>query len=562
MFTRGFLIALALVASSVLQPEASYGAGEKCSEECVIQLFREIAGIYRPSGKEEKIRTYIIEKGATAEENGEWAPGDISYSRDEVGNLVLRIPATGEFEGEGLKPIGLQAHLDMVYAVENEPVGTSLEEFYADYFGKGVDLVETDGWLHAPNYESTIGADNGIGVAIALRYLLDSSIDHPPLELIFTVQEEQGSVGAGKFNIPLGASVIISLDEFETGVITHGSLGGERFQVRGTFPTASLPREMRGFRVTLTGLSGGNSGEDIHRKRLNAVKVLGPLLQAIHVLDERTYVISARAGDINGLNKIPTAFEVTLAVSATIEKKQVNKEVNDVIFGLVTKADEEDWDKITLSVDMVDLTSTKGALDPETTQQLYASLLNAPNGVIRKDTAYPKRPNLGITSNLGYLRIETVEREDSKGPATEVQIAFMARGLRSDPLREERQNIIEALMSAWKTKEQVKSSPIRVYAPWLTEPDSWVIQLGLSEKIPGLTKAFVAPGGLEASIFSVKLPNTWIIVIGADIKGAHGAGEKLRTASVKETMQTVDQYLREIGRSEQFRENGKDATGE
>ena len=222
--------------------------------EMMWQYFAEINKIPRPSGKEEKIRQYLID---FAKQN------DLFYEIDEVGNLLIRKSATEGRETEDA--VVLQSHLDMV--CEKEP------DVEIDFEKDAIQTEIVGDWMKAKG--TTLGADDGIGLAMSMAILASKDVSHPALECLFTVDEEVGLLGASVLKSNwLEGKVLLNLDTEEEGDFCVGCAGGLDTLFRVQYQREQLPDNYFCFEVSVGGLLGGHSGEDIHKGRGNAIKIL------------------------------------------------------------------------------------------------------------------------------------------------------------------------------------------------------------------------------------------------------------------------------------------------
>ncbi len=257
----------------------------------VWKYFDDIRKIPRCSKHEEKIREYIVN---FAKENG------FDYQVDKAGNVVVRKPASAGMEN---KPtVVLQAHMDMV-CEKNKDVEHD--------FSKDPIKVKIEGeWVTADG--TTLGADDGIGVATALAILTDENIKHPPIEALFTVDEETGLTGAFALERDfLKGRILINLDSEEFGVIYVGCAGGGDSTIKLPVKKTNIPSGMKIFSVFVKGLKGGHSGCDIHEQRGNAIKILARILWKVKK-DMDMRVVSITGGDKH--NAIPREAEAIVAV--------------------------------------------------------------------------------------------------------------------------------------------------------------------------------------------------------------------------------------------------------
>lgn len=224
----------------------------------VFHYFEEICRVPRPSKKEEKIRKYLVD---FAQAQG------LAHKVDEAGNVLICKPATAGMEH--LKKVVLQSHMDMVCEKNNQTV----HNFETDPIETYIDGE----WLRAKG--TTLGADNGIGMATELAVLAASDIQHGPLECLFTVDEETGLTGA--FALKEGfmsGDILINLDSEDEGELFIGCAGGAGTTAEFPCPMTAAPEGYFFFRVTIKGLTGGHSGDDINKNRANANKLLDRFL--------------------------------------------------------------------------------------------------------------------------------------------------------------------------------------------------------------------------------------------------------------------------------------------
>lgn len=224
------------------------------------QRFYELTQVPRPSKKEEKVRQYLVEAAKKAGRE---------YKTDGVGNVFIYIPGTPGYEHKA--PVILQSHMDMVC----DKVPGSTHDFEND----PLKLKVEDGWLRA--IDTTLGADNGLGCAVMLACLDDKSLKHPPLELLFTVDEETGLHGALNLDASLlSGRRLLNIDTEEWGAAYVGCAGGIDYKLRRKFSGHKCPEGYESMRLDIGGLKGGHSGMDIIWGRGNALKILASILHS------------------------------------------------------------------------------------------------------------------------------------------------------------------------------------------------------------------------------------------------------------------------------------------
>jgi dipeptidase D len=239
------------------------------------QHFYQITQIPRPSGEEAALREHIID---LARQN------DCNWQTDAGGNLVVYVP--GSSGREDCAPVIIQNHLDMVTV--------QTDDKRHDFSSDPLQLQIGDGWLSADR--TTLGADNGIGCAAAMALLTDETLEHPPLQLLFTVEEETGLFGASALDGSLlTGSRMLNLDTEEWGELFVGCSGGKGWIFRRPLQRRPADTGLESWQLTLRGLSGGHSGVQIHQQLGNAIKLLGQWLAEAQPLQLQ---VSSFAGGI------------------------------------------------------------------------------------------------------------------------------------------------------------------------------------------------------------------------------------------------------------------------
>lgn len=257
----------------------------------ILDTFNQIAAIPRCSGNEAAISRWLQQ----------WA-GDhgFEYQADSVGNVVIHIPATAGYEQAPI--VVIQGHTDMV--------GQKTPDSKHDFKTDPIRLVYDGDWLKAD--QTTLGADNGIGVAMGLVLAKDPNLAHPPLELLFTVDEEVEMSGASALGPEfVRGRTLLNIDSEEEGMFTVGCAGGRTTTITLPLIFASLPEHVKPFTLSATGMRGGHSGDDIRKYRANANKIMARALNWIRASYE-IRLIAFEGGSIH--NAIPREAEATFAV--------------------------------------------------------------------------------------------------------------------------------------------------------------------------------------------------------------------------------------------------------
>lgn len=449
-------------------------------------------------------------EGALRHRLATWATGQgLASEIDAAGNLLIRKPASAD--GAHLPAMALQAHLDMVcqanaghdHDFKRDPVRPRLR----------------DGWLVAD--QTTLGADNGIGVALMLAVLEDRTLTHGPLEVLLTVDEEAGMGGArGLGEGWLQARRMLNLDTEAWGEFYLGCAGGLDVDVIRSNAPQPVPAGHLLCRVTLSGLRGGHSGVDIHEERGNAVKLLVRVLCA---LQSRLPVRLAELAGGNARNAIPREAAAVLAVPAgetanlRSRLEQAQRELEEAFFGIETA--------IRLELEMLPLEPGAEVMDPVSQHQWLHALNGAPYGVWRMSRRVPGV--VETSNNVGIVRI---------GPA-QGTANFMVRSLLGSGALTLAREI--ASIFALAAAEVAMSGH---YPGWAPNPDSPLLRLCqqvYTREFGGDSAVRVIHAGLECGLIADKYPDMDIVSFGPDIRGAHAPGEAVEVASVGRVWQLL-----------------------
>lgn len=459
------------------------------------QIFAEICAIPHPSHHEEKITEYILD---FAKKHKLWA------EQDKAGNILIRKKASPGMEK--CPSIALQAHLDMV-PQKNE--GT-----HHDFLVDPIQPYIEEGWVKAK--ETTLGADNGIGLASALAVLADNAIKHGPLEVLVTVSEEIGMVGA--FGLQpdwLQSKYLINTDSEDEGEIFIGCAGGVEFTQSIPVTRTSAPKQHdMALRLCIKGLKGGHSGCDINAGRGNAIKLLARFLA--EYADE----LGFRMADFQGgslRNAIPReAFTIL-----TLNHSDYNlfKERVDTYQEILrqeyhyTEPDLIFTEHLIVPDVILDVISNKH-------QKILIDWLNAaPNGVVRMND---KPANIVETSlNLGIVKIED----------NQIIARYLVRSL----LDSAKNSVISSLISFSKLAE-INYTLSGEYPGWTPNEHSPLLALA-KEKYKSLfsthATVMVIHAGLECGLFKTPYPDVDMISIGPTIVSPHSPDEKVNIVSVQ-----------------------------
>ena len=468
-------------------------------------IFAKICSIPHPSYHEEQLAEHIL---GWAKEKG------LFVERDQVGNILIRKPATAGMENR--KPVVLQAHLDMVPQKNNDTV----HDFTTDPIRPYVDGE----WVKARG--TTLGADNGIGMASALAVLADDSVQHGPLEVLLTMTEEAGMDGAFGLQANwLQGEILINTDSEEEGEIYMGCAGGIDFITTLALTREAVPAGYQTFKFTVKGLKGGHSGADIHLGLGNANKLLARFLFA------HGNALDARLIDLNGgtlRNAIPREAFATLAVPA--EKADALKNLAAAYLDILKNELSEKEKNITVLVEQA--TAEQGALTAQS-RDAFIGLLNAtPNGVIRNSDV--AKGVVETSLNLGVVTTD----------ADKAEIICLIRSL-IDSGKDYVVQTLEALGQLAGAETVAKGS----YPGWQPDATSPVMALvretyqKLFNKTPNIQ---VIHAGLECGLFKKPYPEMDMVSIGPTITGPHSPDEQVHIESVGQYWTLLTELLKAI----------------
>jgi len=461
--------------------------------EEVWAYFNEILAIPRISKKEEKIIAYL-ESFARKHK--------LNCKKDSVGNLLISKPATkGK---EHCKGIILQSHADMV--------GEKHADVKHDFGKDPIKTYQEDGWVKAKG--TTLGADDGIGIAASMAILASDSIEHGPLECLFTIDEESGMTGAlGLQPGFLKGSILLNLDSEDEGEIFIGCAGGMDTVASYKYKKRRINRNWIALRVKVGGLQGGHSGDEIHKGFGNSIKILNRFLWNA---DQR---LKIRLGSLEGgkaRNAIPREAEALIVLPAgSSDLIQVYFESFVSTMKKDLEAIEPDFDMTLESADLPEY-----AMRRKSQRKLFNALYACPHGVIAMSQEIPGL--VETSSNLASIRqkdedvLEIVTSQRSSVESAKQDIA-------------DRMSALFTLMGA-----SVRHSD--GYPGWKPNVSSEILKI--SEKVycelfneDPEVKAIHA--GLECGLFLQKYPTLDMISFGPTIKGAHTPEERIKIDTVE-----------------------------
>jgi len=458
----------------------------------VWSYFEEITNVPRPSGKEEKIINFIID---FAEKH------NLEHVKDETGNILIRKPASKGFENR--KSVCLQSHLDMVC----EKNSNSNHNFDVDPINTTID----GDWVKA--IDTTLGADNGVGVAAQMAVLTDDTVKHGPIECLFTIDEERGLNGA-KGLTPgfIRSKILINLDSEDEGELFIGCAGGMNTVATIKYNMRRTPENSVAYRIDISGLHGGHSGTDIHKNRGNSVKILNQFLwESRNRFEARLTVFEG--GNLR--NAIAREAYAILVIPQNYE------EVFKGYFHDYTKGLKREYiiDEPNIKFTMTPAQLPEKVMKKKVQEKLLNALYACPHGVIAWSRVME---NLVETStNLASVKFEGMNRivistsqRSSVNPA-KLQIANTVRS---------------TFKLAGALVEQTEG-----YPGWNPNPDSAILKITRDayRKLFDVEPAVKAiHAGLECGLFLEKYPYLDMISFGPTIVDPHSPSERI---SIKTT---------------------------
>jgi dipeptidase D len=467
--------------------------------------FADLNAVPRPSKKEERVIQFIKDFGASL---------NLKTIEDEVGNVIIKKPASPGMENRAT--IVLQSHLDMVHQKNND---TNF-----DFDTQGIDMYVDGDWVKAKG--TTLGADNGIGVASIMALLASKDIAHPAMEALFTIDEETGMTGAmGLKGGLLDASIMLNLDTEDDDELTIGCAGGIDVTATGKYNPVSVPDNKSAFKLTLNGLSGGHSGMDIHRGLGNANKLMARVLMEI----AKQVDLNLSSIDGGGLrNAIPREANATILVNNndTEKLKVVIQELTEVL-----KLEHSTTDP-NLKLQLAPETAINEMLSPEFQKLLLSCVRACPNGIYRMS---PDIAGLVQTSN-NVARVLVANGN------------YSIQCLTRSAVDSEKFDLAEAIRATF----QLMGATVEFtgsYPGWTPRPGSAIVSIMgdlYTEMFSGQAKVNACHAGLECGILGTNYPKMEMISFGPNIRGAHSPDEKVQISSVQKYWKFLLETLKRI----------------
>jgi len=468
--------------------------------------FADLNAVPRPSKKEERVVEFMMNFGKSL---------GLETIKDSIDNVIIKKPATPGMENR--KTVVLQSHLDMVHQKNGDKV--------FDFDNQGIEMLIEGDWVTANG--TTLGADNGIGVATIMALLASDSIPHPALEALFTIDEETGMTGAIHVDSKnISGSILLNLDTEDDDELSIGCAGGIDTNTTYSYDQESLDKENTTIlSVSIRGLLGGHSGMDIHRGRGNANKLMTRIIR--HLLDNQ----SVRLASFDGgslRNAIPREAKATVAISSK-DFSNIENQVNQIIEeikiefksiepALVIEFTESDFDG-------------KVATEKETIK-IINSLFSVVNGVYR------------MSPDIEGL----VEASSSLARVIVNQGQYTTQSLQRSSVESSKKDVANMVKAAFESIgcEVVQGGD---YPGWSPNADSPILSIMKELYIKRYNeepKIKACHAGLECGILGKHFPGMDMISFGPNIRAAHSPDEKVQISSVQKYWDYLLETLKQI----------------
>jgi dipeptidase D len=467
--------------------------------------FADLNAVPRPSKKEERVIQFMLDFGRNL---------GLETKTDAIQNVIIKKPATPGMEQK--ETVILQSHLDMVH---QKNAGTGF-----DFDAQGIEMVVDGDWVKANG--TTLGADNGIGVAAIMALLSSTDIPHPALECLFTIDEETGMTGAMKMEGGnFSGKILLNLDTEDDDELSIGCAGGIDTNTSYTYQFSEIEQGSVGLKITISGLLGGHSGMDIDKGRGNANKLMVRILY--HLLSVSDYqLISFDGGSLR--NAIPREANVVLSVSkdATDSIKLHIEQVSAIL------RDEYKSIEPHFKIEVSTVEATGKAIAFSDLEKILNCLYAVPNGVFRMSPDFK----------------DLVEASSSLARVIIAEGSFTTQSLQRSSVESTKGDVANAVRCAF---ESVGCSVVQSgdYPGWQPNTDSVILNLmadlyrDMYKEEPNI-KACHA--GLECGILGKHLPGVDMISFGPNIRAAHSPDEKVQISSVQKFWGYLQETLKRI----------------
>jgi len=472
---------------------------------CIWKNFFALTQVPRPSGHLEKVQQFLLDFAKQA---------GVEAFKDPAGNIVMRKPASPGMENK--KGVILQAHMDMVPQKTPE----STHNFETDPIQPWIDGE----WVKAKG--TTLGADNGMGVAAIMAVMEDKALTHGPIDALITADEETGMFGAN--DLPTGelqGDILLNLDSETWGKFVIGSAGGIDVTATIEYKEVETDPEDAAVKVTLKGLRGGHSGLEIHEGRGNANKMMARFLRDV-IENDDARLVSWHGGNMR--NAIPFKAEVvlTLPKDNVAALKQAAEEWKEAFI------DEYKGIENGIEFYVEDVETPKAEVPIEIQDNLICAILACHDGVLRMIPSYPTV--VETSSNLAIIDIEN----------SKASVQILARSSRED-MKDYIVDMLESCFNMAGMKIEVSGS----YGGWDPNPDSEILNLLLKEYKELFGEEAVTQAdhaGLECSVILGKYPWLDVVSMGPTMKSPHTTNERVLIATIEPFWTLLKKTLEDV----------------
>ena len=453
----------------------------------LFNYFEQICQVPRPSKKEEKIRQFLLDFANA---------NQLEAKTDEVGNVVIKKPAVKGYEN--VQAVVLQTHMDMVCEKNSDKV--------FDFDDDAIEPFVEDGWVKANG--TTLGADCGIGIAAQMAVLTSKNINHGPIECLITVDEETGLTGANALQPGfLEGKILLNLDSEDEGEMFIGCAGGIDTLAIFSYEKQAIPAGAAALRINVTGLTGGHSGDDIHKNRGNANKILTRIL--LELAKEIDFELAVFDGG-NLRNAIAREAFAIITVPASQKEKTV-AEFN-IFAALLYHEFERNEPGLKLKISSTEM--PESVIDESSKIKILAALDGCPHGVLEMSTRMEGM--VETSTNLASVKF------------TKPGEIVVTTSQRSEI--ESRKYMAASMVESVFTLAGAAVEHSDGYPGWAPNPDSEILKTVVKsyENLFGI-KPIVRSihAGLECGLFLEKYPHLDMVSFGPTIKGAHSPEERL-----------------------------------
>jgi len=471
----------------------------------VWEYFKEILEIPRPSKKEEKVVAYLLKFGKEQ---------DLETIQDEIGNVLIRKPATKGMENR--KSVVLQSHIDMVCEKNSDKVH--------DFENDPIESIIDGEWVTAN--DTTLGADDGIGVAAQLAILASKNIVHGPIECLFTIDEETGLTGA--FGLKPGflqSTILLNLDSEDEGELFVGCAGGQDTQAWLPFDYEETPENHTAFKIMVSGLKGGHSGDEINKGHANANKILNRFLWC----KKEEFGLKLSVFDGGNLRNAIAREAFAIVLVPKNKENDVIKAVSE--FKKMSQAEFSITEpQMEIIIEKVDIPET--IIDNESFDEFVNAVYACPHGVI----AMSQSIDNFVETSTNLASVKFIEDE-----------ILITTSQRSS-VESEKQDITNMVTSVFKLAG-ARTVTSDGYPGWAPNPDSEIVDLTVKsyKKLFSTDPAVLAiHAGLECGLIGDKYPEMDMISFGPTIKRAHSPEEKIEIETVVKFWELTLDVLKNI----------------